>query len=105
MITINEAGRRINAALNELSIRVAEAEKEGLSADDLWYRIIRERTERTVFAALTAVGCETLADFACELAAEARHDEAFNSNWTPMRGAVTDGVKTPRSAAAFVEGE
>jgi hypothetical protein len=105
MITINEAGRKINTALNELSIRVAEAEKEGLSADDLWYRIIRERTQRAVFAALTAVGCKSLADFACELAAEARHDEAYNADWTHLAGLVTDGVRTPRTASVYVEAE
>jgi len=105
MITINEAGRKIESALNEFSIRVAEAERESLNADDLWYRIIRERTQRTVFAALNAVGCETLADFAVELAAEARRNEAYNANWTHLAGLVVDGVRTPRTAAPFVEGE
>ena len=55
--------------------------------------------------AKNAVGCETLADFAVELAAEARRNEAHNADWTHLAGLVVDGVRTPRTAAAFVEGE
>ena len=94
MITINEAGRRINAALNELAIRVDEAQQHNLKPTDRWYGIIRCRAEKSIHAALSAVGCKTLAEFAQDVASDARIDEAFNRDWTNLKGLVTDGVRT-----------
>jgi hypothetical protein len=112
ILTINEAARKIIAArdLMDSEIELAQLEAferygHGLKADDLWFSILRRRTEQRIVRVLDAVGCETLDDFACELAAEARHDEAYNADWTHLAGLVTDGVRTPRTASVYVEAE
>ena len=112
MLTIHEAAEAI---INARDLMDSEIEWEnlqnfeqyghGLKADDLWHVVCRRRAERSIARILKAVGCESLDDFAVELAAEARRNEAYNAYWTHLAGLVTDGVRTPRTAATFVEGE